>query len=142
MDEQTRTHGKSLEKFRAYLRLLARLQIDPRLRGKIDPSDAVQETLLRAYQHLGQLRDRAEQEVTAWLRTTLANCLKDAARKFGRKKADVARERSLEASLEHSSMRLEAWLADDQSSPSVQAVRNENMLHFAEALEQLPAGER
>jgi RNA polymerase sigma-70 factor (ECF subfamily) len=142
MDEQTQTHQKSLESFRAYLRLLARLQIDPRLRRKIDPSDAVQETLLRAYQHLEQFRGRTEQEVTAWLRTTLANCLKDAARKFGRRKADVARERSLEASLDKSSLRLEAWLADDQSSPSAHAVRNETMLRFADALEQLPEGER
>jgi RNA polymerase sigma-70 factor (ECF subfamily) len=142
MAEPTQSQGLCLEKFRAYLRLLARLQVDPRIRAKIDPSDAVQETLLRAYQHLDEFRGRTEQEITAWLRTTLANCLKDVARKFGREKADVARERSLEAALEHSSMRLEAWLADDQSSPPAKAIRNETMLRFAEGLEQLPESER
>ncbi len=72
-----------LEVFRNYLELLARARFDPRLRGKVDPSDLVQQALLRAVaardRFCGDHDDRA-----AWLRTILANVMIDAVRKFGR----------------------------------------------------------
>lgn len=133
---------RDLERYRAYLRLLARLHLDPRLRGKLDPSDVVQQTLVQAYQALGQFRGHSAGALTAWLRQILARNLARAVRDFAREKRDVAREHSLEAALAESSSRLDAWLAAEQSSPSQRAERNEDAARLAAALEQLPEAQR
>jgi RNA polymerase sigma-70 factor (ECF subfamily) len=133
--------GWDLERFRKYLRLLARVQLNPRLRGKVDPSDIVQQTLLEA--HLARERCPKEQaQQAAWLRKILAHNLANAVRDAERAKRDVRREKSLEAAVEASSARLEAWLAAEQSSPSQRAERNEQLLRLAEALDQLPADQQ
>jgi RNA polymerase sigma-70 factor, ECF subfamily len=129
-----------LEAFRNYLELLARIRLDPRLRGKLDPADLVQQTLLRAIEAQGRFRgDDACR--AAWLRTILARVMIDAVRKYGRPRGGE-RERSLEAALERSSARLEAFLAADLTSPSGRAVRNERLLRLADALARLPEDQR
>lgn len=51
----THDKGDVLEEFRGYLQVLAELHLDRRLRGKLDPADVVQQTMLRAYSALGEL---------------------------------------------------------------------------------------
>lgn len=134
--------GRPLEAYRDYLRLLARLQLDSRLQSKLDPSDLAQQALVKAHAGRDQFRGQSEAELTAWLRQILAHTLADAVRHFAREGYDIGLERSLEAALEDSSARLEAWLADESSSPSDQAIRNEQLLHLARALAQLPEDQR
>jgi RNA polymerase sigma-70 factor (ECF subfamily) len=131
----------SLQRYRSYLHLLARLQLDPRLRGKLDASDVVQQAMLQAHQAREQFRGE-EGARRAWLRQILARCLGHALRDFRRGKRDVGRERPLEAAVEASEVRLEAWLAADQTSPSQRADRTEQVLRLADALAALPEAQR
>lgn len=131
-----------LEHYRDYLRLLARMQINAKLQSKLDASDLVQQTLLRAHQAGGQFRGHSAGEQAAWLRQILANTLANAVRDLNRGKRDVNLERSLEASMQESSARLEAWLIAEQESPSELAQRNEQVMQLAEHLATLPDDQR
>jgi RNA polymerase sigma-70 factor (ECF subfamily) len=130
--------GQALEQYREYLRLLARLQLDPRLRGKVDPSDVVQEALLRAHEKRAQFQGQTDAQMAAWLRQILANTLTDVVRRYAAEARDVAREQSLEEALEKSSAKLEAMLVADTPSPTQRALRQEQLLSLADALAQLP----
>ena len=131
---------RSLERYRDYLLLLARIQLDRGLQAKLDPSDVVQQTLLKAQQNWDQFRGRSETELAAWLRAILARHLADVVRKFDPWLG--GRERSLEAILEQSSARLESWLAAEDTPQSKRFERQEALLRMAAALAGLPDDQR
>src|SRR5262245_9232988 len=113
MTTQAASQNHCLDRHREYLHFLARLHLSPRLQSKLDPSDVVQATLLKASEKQEQFRGRADGELAAWLRQILVNTLADALRAFGGPKRDVA----LETGLVQSSSRLEALLGPVSSSP-------------------------
>jgi RNA polymerase sigma-70 factor (ECF subfamily) len=132
--------GSELERYQPYVELLARLQIDSRLRGLLDPSDLVQQTLLKAHQKWNQVRGTTDDQRAAWIRAILANEIADAVRKCLRRNED--RRRSFEQSLNEMSGRLDAWLSSDMTTPSGKVMRQEQFIAVAEALARLPEDQR
>jgi RNA polymerase sigma-70 factor (ECF subfamily) len=131
-----------LDRYRSYLILLARTQLDPRLACRVDASDIVQQTLLEAHEKQGQYRGQTDAHRGAWLRQILAHNLADALRGISRAKRDLHRQQSLEASINQSSMRLGDLLAADQSSPGDHLDGEERSIQLADALAELPEAQR
>ncbi|HTU91106.1 MAG TPA: sigma-70 family RNA polymerase sigma factor [Gemmataceae bacterium] len=135
----TQALGQLLESYRAYLMLLARVQIGRRLQGKVDPADVVQDAFLGAYRDFEQFRGATEKEFLGWLRQILACVLANLVRHYqGTQRRDVRLERQLTVELDQSSHALDRGLIAEQSSPSQQAVRREQAALLAEALARLP----
>jgi RNA polymerase sigma-70 factor (ECF subfamily) len=135
--------GSLLALYQNYLSLLARLQIGRRLQGKVDPADVVQEAFLKAHSSFGQFRGTTEEELIAWLRKILGSKLVDLLRHYyGAQARDVRLERDLAAEMDRSSQFLDRALVARYSSPSRQAVRREQAVLLADALEQLPESYR
>jgi RNA polymerase sigma-70 factor, ECF subfamily len=131
--------GQLLELYRAYLSLLARLQIGTRLQVKADAEDLVQETFLKAHRDFAQFRGNSEKEWVGWLRQILAYQLAHLVRRYhGSKRRDIKLERAMEDALNESSSALDRGLAAPHSTPSQQALRREQSVLLADALNQLP----
>lgn len=141
MDGLDDTESQQWEQYRSYLLLVARMSLDRSLRGKIDASDIVQQTLLEAHAQRARL-PRAADELCLWLRTTLANNLRDQQRYLRRRKRDITREQPLDAPLAASSQKLLDRALAGEPSPSRCAMRAEEVLRLAQALWQLPEAQR
>jgi RNA polymerase sigma-70 factor (ECF subfamily) len=127
-----------LESFRNYLRLLAYTGMGEALQDKADPSDLVQETLLKAHANFVHFRGRNEAELAGWLRQILARNLIDLGRRYhGTEARRVSRERSLEELLDQSSLALGRLISVGGSSPSEHAQRREMSVVLADALADL-----
>jgi RNA polymerase sigma-70 factor (ECF subfamily) len=131
-----------LDRYYDYLRLLARLQLEPRLQAKLDASDIVEQALLQAHEHRGQFCGQSEAELIAWLRTILANTLAETVRRYATEARAVECERPLREQVGESSARVGSWLAAEQSSPSERVMRVEELVRLAGALAQLAADQR
>ncbi len=139
MPESDNNQNEQFVRYEPWLRLIARLEIDSRFQGKFSASDAVQQTMVEAWQNWDKFRGEGEFQRRAWLRQILAFQLAKLARLYaGTQKRDVSQEFSIDASLAQSSMRLANLLPANQSTPSEAAMANEQSLQLAAALEQLP----
>ncbi len=130
--------GRLLEYYRPYLRLLARLQVANQLKKELDASDVVQETFLDAARDFKQFRGNSEPEFIAWLKRLLAANVADTHRRFlGTQKRNVLQESQVRKMLDQSSALIDQRIMDRAASPSSLAVRSEQAVRLAAALERL-----
>ena len=126
-----------LDSYRNYLRLLARTGLDASLQGKADPSDLVQDALLKASLRFGQFRGSNDAELAGWLRQILARCLADFIRRYRTGIRRAGREQSLDRLLDRSSEAMGRVLAASGPSPSSSAARRDLGVVLSDALAQL-----
>ncbi len=127
----TETDGE-LEGFRDYLRALSWKWIAIDLRDRIDPSDLIQETLLRAHRERATFRGYSTAEKACWLRQILANLLSDQFRALKKPRTVPY------ADLDQSSVNMEQLCAAAQPAPSVGLKGEERSVLIARLLSRLP----
>jgi RNA polymerase sigma-70 factor (ECF subfamily) len=111
--------------------------MDPRLRGRIDPGDIVQEAFLEAMQRFDEYRKDPKISFFLWLRFLTVQKLYELHRRhMGVKARDVSRDVSLFSgpTPEVSSAVLAAHLIGEVSTPSKAAMRAESRSRLEEAL--------
>jgi RNA polymerase sigma-70 factor (ECF subfamily) len=129
--------GRLLESHRKRLRRMVRLRLDPRLQGRIDPSDVLQEAFLEAAGRLAEYVRDPKMPFFLWLRfLTGQKLLALRRRHLGTQARDAARELSIYqgAMPEASSACLAAQLLGKRTAPVEAAIRAEMKLRLQEAL--------
>jgi RNA polymerase sigma-70 factor (ECF subfamily) len=139
---ETEDWERTLGDLRPLLVMLARQNLNPRLWKDVDPSGVVQDSLVEASRSREQFRGEGESALRAWVRQILLRNLYDAIRRVHRERRDVDREVALGAAIEESTGRVKNQLSGAEPSPSEAAMKREDLLALAAALERLEPGQR
>ncbi len=142
MTAADRPELESFERFREFLLMLARAQIGPKYRAKIDPEEIVNQTLFDAHRQRDRFRGSSEGELVAWLRRMLSDNAKDAIRFLHRDKRDVDREQGPAVADWDRSCSQFLNITCGLTSPSMKVVKHERELQLARALAELPEAQR
>jgi RNA polymerase sigma-70 factor (ECF subfamily) len=129
--------GAVLEQSRPRLHRMIALRLDPRLHGRIDPSDVIQETYLEAAARLADYVQKPTMPFFLWLRFLAGQKLLTLHRHhLGRQMRDARREVALYRGglPETTSAALAAQLLGHEARPSEAAIRAELKIRLQEAL--------
>ena len=91
---------------RSYLLIFADQRLDDGLKGKLDASDVVQQSLLEAHRDFGEFRGESESELKSWISRLVVHNLMDAGRRFRQsQQRSVMKEVALTAETEFSAVK-------------------------------------
>jgi RNA polymerase sigma-70 factor, ECF subfamily len=129
-----------IERSRQRLRRMVAFRLDQRLRGRVDPSDVLQDAYLEAWRDLGTYLSRPEIPFFLWLRGIAGNTLRALHRHhLGTQMRDPRREVPIGggAPAETTTTAIAAELLGDFTHPSEQAMRLEIKARLEAALESM-----
>ena len=129
--------GRLVENYREYLLFLANQDVEPSLKVKFAPSDAVQESMIRAQTHFDQFAGQTEAEFKGWLRTILSRDIQRVRRAFSTDKRNKAQEINLH---EHSGVA--RALQDNHLTPRSDAEEQELRQTLIQAIARLSPHQR
>lgn len=119
------------------------VRMDPRLYGRVDPDDVLQEAYMDAMKRVGHFAEELSYSPFVWLRLIVGQTLINVHRRhIGAKKRDATREKSrskggLRFEYSATSQSIALQLAGNQTSPSQAAVRSEMVEDLSSSLESL-----
>jgi RNA polymerase sigma-70 factor (ECF subfamily) len=139
--------GALLTSHQERLARMVAFRMDPRLRGRLDADDVVQEAFAEASEHRGDYFRTPSVPLFLWLRGVVIHKLLELHRHhLGTRMRDAKREHALHAaprpSPDETSAALCAQLTAGLTRPSVAAVREEIRARLAEALGQMDPMDR
>ncbi len=120
------------QELRTYLLIIANQRLDVGLRGKMDASDVVQQSLMDAHKGFDEFRGQTEGEIKAWVCKLVIHNLVDAGRRFRlSQKRSIGKETSWTTENELTAIK-------DDKSPSTLLRQRETDDEMARAVSQLP----
>lgn len=132
--------GQLMEDCRPYLLLVANEEFPEQLQAKLNPSDLVQETFLKAHRRFPSFRGTSERELRAWLRQILRNNIVDRARDY---RSSSKRAVGKEVALQDAPLaELLPAMTSEAETPSEELMRQEWREKLHRALSQLPEDSR
>jgi RNA polymerase sigma-70 factor (ECF subfamily) len=129
------------DRHRERLRKMVAVRMDQRLRGRLDPSDVVQEVLTEAWKRIEDYLGKRPLPFYPWLRQLAwERLVKLHQRHLHAGKRAIQREQAPNIGVSDEAMT--AWLPSPGSSPSSRAVRAELESRIHDALARLPEKDR
>lgn len=140
---QTADWSEIMLRHRDKLRRMVEVRIHPRLQGRVDASDVIQETFIEAARVLDNGKQNQDIPVYLWLRRLANQKLIQAHRQhLSAGQRDARREQAQVAQPEASSLSIARYLIGNYTSPSLQAVRHEQETALQQALEKMETLDR
>lgn len=126
------------------LERIIRFRIDPRIRGRVDAADVLQETWVVASRRLAEFLQNPAVSLFVWFRQLSLQTLVDIHRRELCHRRDAGREIHLsgESPLGDTSLSIAHFLADQMTSPSQQLIREEDIEQLQQALNSMPEIDR